>query len=170
MAGIADGQGYDINGKALGTPVAGVLANAALAAGAAGFGTGTLLVTEAALNSALDAITGYIARNGAEVSNAGNIVFTGEDTTGLLVEAGARGDNTGSITIGAGGTGIVAQDTTGANTTVVNTSGNIVLNGGSVANRTTGIIDSGANTTVNMSGGTVTLNGNGATGVRLTGR
>ncbi|EDQ7941400.1 autotransporter outer membrane beta-barrel domain-containing protein [Salmonella enterica] len=166
VAGIADGQGYDINGKALGTPVAGVLANAALAAGAAGFGTGTLLVTEAALNSALDAITGYIARNGAEVSNAGNIVFTGEDTTGLLVEAGARGDNTGSITIGAGGTGIVAQDTTGANTTVVNTSGNIVLNGGSVANRTTGIIASGANTTVNMSGGTVTLNGNGATGVR----
>ncbi|WP_211252859.1 autotransporter outer membrane beta-barrel domain-containing protein [Trabulsiella guamensis] len=166
IAGIADGQGYDINGKALGTPVAGVLANAALAAGAAGFGTGTILVTEAALNSALDAVTGYIARHGAEVSNAGNIVFTGEDTTGLLVEAGARGDNTGSITIGAGGTGIVAQDATGANTTVVNTSGNIVLNGGSVANRTTGIIASGAKTTVNMTGGTVTLNGNGATGVR----
>ena len=165
-AGIADGQGYDINGKALGTPVAGVLANAALAAGAAGFGTGTILVTEAALNSVLDEVTGYIARNGAEVSNAGNIVFTGKDTTGLLVEAGARGDNTGSITVGAGGTGIVAQDATGTNTTVVNTSGNIVLNGGNVANRTTGIIASGANTTVNMTGGTVTLNGDGATGVR----
>ncbi|WP_246876123.1 autotransporter outer membrane beta-barrel domain-containing protein [Citrobacter sp. CFNIH10] len=168
VAGIADGQGYDINGKALGTPVAGVLANAALAAGATGFGTGTLLVAEAALNSALDAVTGYIARNGAEVSNAGNIVFTGEDTTGLLVEAGARGDNTGSITVGAGGTGIVAQDATGANTTVVNNSGNIVLNGGSVSERTTGIIASGANTTVNMTGGTVTLNGTGATGVRAT--
>ena len=166
IAGIADGQGYDINGIALGAPVAGVLANAALAAGAAGFGTGTILVTEAALNSALDAVTGYIARHGAEVSNAGNITFTGEDTTGLLVEAGARGDNTGSITIGAGGTGIVAKDATGTNTTVVNNSGNIVLNGGDVANRTTGIRASGAQTTVNMTGGTVTLNGTGAIGVR----
>ncbi|EEZ4357261.1 autotransporter outer membrane beta-barrel domain-containing protein [Escherichia coli] len=166
VAGIVDGQGYDINGNALGTPVSGVLANAALAAGAAGFGTGTLLVTEAALNSALDAVTGFIARNGAEISNAGNITFTGEDTTGLLVEAGARGGNTGSITIGAGGTGIVAKDATGTHTTVVNNSGNIVLNGGDVANRTTGIRASGAQTTVNMTGGTVTLNGDGAIGVR----
>lgn len=166
VAGIADGQGYDINGNALGSPIAGVLSNAALAAGAAGFGSGTLLVTEAALNSALDAVTGFIARNGAEVSNAGNIVFTGSNTTGLLVEAGARGNNTGSITVGAGGTGIVAQDATGTHTTVVNTSGNLVLNGGNTANRTTGIVASGANTTVNMTAGTVTLNGNGATGVR----
>lgn len=166
VAGIADGQGYDINGKAVGSAIAGVLTDAALSAGAAGFGSGTVLVTEAALNSALDAVTGYIARNGAEVSNAGNIVFTGNDTTGLLVEAGARGNNTGSITVGAGGTGIVAQDASGANTTVVNTSGNLVLNGGDVSQRTTGIIASGANTTVNMTGGTVTMNGNGATGVR----
>lgn len=166
VAGIADGQGYDINGKAVGSAIAGVLTDAALSAGAAGFGSGTVLVTEAALNSALDAVTGYIARNGAEVSNAGNIVFTGNDTTGLLVEAGARGDNTGSITAGAGGTGIVAQDASGANTTVVNTSGNLVLNGGDVSQRTTGIIASGAHTTVNMTGGTVTMNGNGATGVR----
>ena len=111
-------------------------------------------------------MTGFIARNGAEISNAGNITFTGEDTTGLLVEAGARGGNTGSITIGAGGTGIVAKDATGTHTTVVNNSGNIVLNGGNVANRTTGIRASGAQTTVNMTGGTVTLNGDGAIGVR----
>ncbi|EER1716051.1 autotransporter outer membrane beta-barrel domain-containing protein [Escherichia coli] len=166
VAGIVDGQGYDINGNVLGNPVAGVLTNAALTAGEAGFGIGTLLVTEAALSSALDAVTGYIARNGAEISNAGNIVFSGNTTTGLFVEAGARGSNSGSITIGAGGTGIVAQDATGTHTTVVNTSGNIVLNGGDVAHRTTGIIASGAKTTVNMTAGTVTLNGNGATGVR----
>lgn len=166
VAGIVDGQGYDINGNASGSVIAGVLANAALSAGATGFGTGTILVTEAALNSALDAVTGFIARNGAEISNAGNITFTGEDTTGLLIEAGARGNNSGSITVGAGGTGIVAQDATGTNTTVVNNSGNIVLNGGDVANRTTGILASGAKTTVNMTGGTVTLNGDGAIGVR----
>lgn len=49
---------------------------------------------------------------------------------------------------------------------MVNNSGNIVLNGGNVANRTTGIRASGAQTTVNMTGGTVTLNGDGAIGVR----
>ncbi|WP_054181315.1 autotransporter outer membrane beta-barrel domain-containing protein [Trabulsiella odontotermitis] len=162
VAGIADGQGYDINDNPVGSPVAGMLADATLAAGAAGFGTGTLLVTEAELNSALDAVTGFIARNGAEVSNAGNIVFTGENTTGLRVEAGARGNNTGSITIGAGGTGIIAS---GANTTVNMTAGTVTLNG----NGATGVQASNGATATIRSGSQFAVNGSLATGVVSTG-
>lgn len=166
VAGIADGQGYDISGNTLGSPVAGMLSNAALNAGASGFGTGTILVAGAALSSALDNVTGYIARNSAELSNSGSIHFTGTGTTGLRVEAGARGGNTGSITVGAGSTGITAEDATGTHTTVVNTSGNLVLNGGCVSERSVGITAAGAMTTVNMTGGTVSMNGNGAVGVK----
>ncbi|KFB94893.1 hypothetical protein GTGU_04714, partial [Trabulsiella guamensis ATCC 49490] len=165
VAGIADGQGYDMNDNPLGSPVAGVLSDATKDAGASGFGTGTILVSEADLNSSLDEVTGYIAYNGAEVSNSGNIVFTGAHTTGLQIQAGSRGDNTGSITVGAGGVGIEAIDPEGKTTTVVNTSGDLVLNGGSVSDRTTGIVASGEKTTVNMTGGKIMMNGEGAVGV-----
>ncbi|MDM0046283.1 autotransporter outer membrane beta-barrel domain-containing protein [Variovorax dokdonensis] len=168
VAGIADGQKRDIDGSDEGLPVAGTLSDASQAAGAQGFGSGTVLVSEAALGSTLDGVTGYIARNGAEIANTGRIVFTGEGTTGIRVEAGARGTNSGSIEVGAGGTGIVARDASGAQRTVVNNSGDLVLNGGTMAGRTVGISASGANTSVNMTGGTIMLNGDGAIGVQAT--
>ncbi|CAB3706173.1 hypothetical protein LMG3458_02938 [Achromobacter deleyi] len=165
VAGIADGQKYDLSGNAVGTAVGGALADGRVDAGAAGFGTGTILVSGATLTSDLSGVTGYIARNGAEVNNSGDIVFTGNRATGLLVEAGARGGNSGTITVGAGGTGIRARDPSGLLATNVNTSGNLVLNGGDFDNRSVGISASGANTTVNMTGGNIRLNGNGAVGV-----
>lgn len=165
VAGIADGQKHDLLGAVVGAPITGTLNNATVNAGAASFGTGTILVSGATLNSNVDGVTGYIARNGAEMSNSGNIIFTGVDSTGLRVEAGSRGDNTGSITMGGGGTAIVAVDPTGSKTTVVNNSGDLVLNGGSTANRTTGINASGAKTTVNLTGNVIALNGTGSIGV-----
>lgn len=165
VAAIADGQKRDVTGAAVGAQQAGRLSDGTKAAGEAGFGTGTILVTGATLNSALDGVTGYIARNGAELSNSGNILFSGSGSTGILVEAGSRGGNTGSITVGAGGVGIRAQDATGLQTTVVNTSGDLVLNGGDVSHRAIGINASGANTTVNMTGGNIRMNGDGAIGV-----
>ncbi len=165
VAGIVDGQAYDLTGAASGSVIAGSLSDATKDAGAAGFGSGTILVSGATLNSALDNVTGYIARNGAEVNNSGNIVFSGHNATGLRVEAGARGDNTGSIQVGAGSVGILAQDASGTQTTVVNTSGNLVLTDGNLASRSTGIRASGAMTTVNMSAGNLALNSVGAIGV-----
>ena len=165
VAAIADGQKRDITGAAVGAQAPGVLRDSTKAAGEAGFGTGTILVTGATLNSALDGVTGYVARNGAELSNTGNIVFTGSGSTGISVEAGSRGGNTGSIEVGAGGVGIRALDPSGLLTTVVNTAGDLILNGGDVGNRAVGINASGANTTVNMTGGNIRMNGDGAVGV-----
>ena len=166
IAGIADGQKHDLSGASTGTPIAGTLKNSTLDAGASDFGTGTILVSAANLDSILNNVTGYIARNQAYLENSGNIAFTGTDATGILVEAGASGSNSGNIEIGAGGTGIAAHDTAGTNITTVNSSGNMTLNGGSTANRTTGISASGARTTVRMTGGSFTMNGDGAVGVR----
>lgn len=165
VAGVADGQKRDVTGTAVGAQQAGVLRDSTKAAGEAGFGTGTILVTGATLNSALNDVTGYIARNGAELSNTGNIVFTGSGSTGISVEAGSRGGNTGSIEVGAGGVGIRARDASGQLATVVNTSGDLILNGGDVSHRAVGISASGANTTVNMTGGNIRMNGDGAIGV-----
>ncbi len=165
IAGIADGQKYDLAGNPTGAPIPGVLADGTLAAGAAGFGTGTLLVADSALTSSWDGVTGYIARNGAELSNGANLTFTGAHTTGIRVESGSRGRNTGRIEIGAGGTAISAIDSANQVTTV-NTSGDIVLNGGSVTDRTIGINASGSQTVVNMTAGNIFMNGNGAIGVQ----
>ncbi|WP_445658989.1 autotransporter outer membrane beta-barrel domain-containing protein [Achromobacter sp. NCFB-sbj8-Ac1-l] len=165
VAGIADGQKRDVTGANVGSPQLGVLRDSTKAAGETGFGTGTILVTGATLNSALDGVTGYIARNGAELSNSGNIVFTGSGSTGISVQGGSRGGNTGRITVGAGGVGIRAQDDASGQATVVNTSGDLVLNGGDLSHRAVGINASGANTTVNMTGGNIHMNGTGAVGV-----
>ncbi|MDM0043956.1 autotransporter outer membrane beta-barrel domain-containing protein [Variovorax dokdonensis] len=166
VAGVVDGQKYGIDGAAVGDPVAGVLSDASLEAGAAGFGSGTLLVSGAALSSALDEVTGYIARNGAELANTGSIAFLGRDTTGIRVEAGARATNFGSITVNDGGTGIDAQDASGTLPTLVRTSGDMFLQGGSPERQTVGIRASGTQTVVRMTGGTMTLQGDGAAGVQ----
>ncbi|WP_211959114.1 ESPR domain-containing protein, partial [Budvicia diplopodorum] len=163
VAGIADGQKHDLTGSATGTPVAGVLSNSSLNAGAAGFGTGTLLVAGANLNSSLDNVTGYIARNSATLSNSGNIIFSGKNTTGIQVLDGSVGGNSGSITLQDGGIGLVASSSNLA--TTINNSGNLVLKGGTNANRTKGIQASGSAVTVNMTGGSIDMQGQGAVGV-----
>lgn len=146
IAGIADGNGYDISGN---------LYNSKDSA--------TLLTAGAQLNSSQDKVTGYIARNGATLNNTGNIVFTGINTVGVRVEEGAVGMNSGNITVQDGGVGLIAsaiqEDTT------INNTGNLVLKGGDNASRTTGIKASGSKTTVNMTSGTISLQGQGAIGV-----
>ncbi|WP_211959079.1 ESPR domain-containing protein, partial [Budvicia diplopodorum] len=163
IAGIADGQKHDLAGANVGAPIAGVLNNATLDAGVAGFGTGTLLVAGANLNSSLDDVTGYIARNRSTLSNSGNITFSGKNTTGIQVLDGSVGGNSGSITLQDGGIGLIASSSNLA--TTINNSGNLVLKGGTNANRTKGIQASGSAVTVNMTGGSIDMQGQGAVGV-----
>ncbi|WP_284208732.1 ESPR domain-containing protein, partial [Chitiniphilus shinanonensis] len=99
IVGVVDGQAHDLDGSTIGTPIAGVLADASKAAGAAGFGSGTLLVTQAALNSTVDEVTGYVARHGGMLSNSGAFTLSGTDSVGLLVEAGSRIDNSGKLVL-----------------------------------------------------------------------
>ncbi|EFH7722440.1 autotransporter outer membrane beta-barrel domain-containing protein [Escherichia coli] len=148
IAGIADGNGYDISGNLINPK-----------------DKTTLLTAGAQLSSSQDKVTGYIARNGATLENTGNITFTGKNTTGIRVEEGAAGTNSGNITVQDGGVGLLARGSQDA--TTINNTGNLVLSGGNNANRTTGIKASGAATTVNMTAGTLDLQGQGAIGVEV---
>ncbi|EFL9197533.1 autotransporter outer membrane beta-barrel domain-containing protein, partial [Escherichia coli] len=148
IAGIADGNGYDISGNLINPK-----------------DRTTLLTAGAQLSSSQDKVTGYIARNGATLENTGNITFTGKNTTGIRVEEGAAGTNSGNILVQDGGVGLLARGSQDA--TTINNTGNLVLRGGDNANRTTGIKASGAATTVNMTAGTLDLQGQGAIGVEV---
>ncbi|EOU6460923.1 ESPR-type extended signal peptide-containing protein, partial [Escherichia coli] len=148
IAGIADGNGYDISGNLINTK-----------------DKTTLLTAGAQLSSSQDKVTGYIARNGATLENTGNITFTGKNTTGIRVEEGAVGTNSGNILVQDGGVGLLARGS--QDSTTINNSGNLVLSGGDNANRTTGVKASGAATTVNMIAGTLELQGQGAIGVEV---
>ncbi len=81
IAGIADGNGYDISGNLINPKDKTTL----LTAGSVKFHPGELL--------------GIIARNGATLNNTGNIIFTGKNTVGVRVEEGAVGTNSGNITV-----------------------------------------------------------------------
>ncbi|HID8743713.1 TPA: autotransporter outer membrane beta-barrel domain-containing protein [Enterobacter mori] len=149
IAAIADGNGHDLTGKLNSTG-----------------DSATKLQSSAALFSVEDQVTGYIARNGATLENSGNINFSGQNTTGLEVLDGSTGINSGSITVNNGGRGLVASSTN--QSTTINNTGNLTLNGGSDDNRTTGIKASGNAVTVNMTAGTIRLEGQGAVGVEVT--
>ncbi|EKR7608133.1 ESPR domain-containing protein, partial [Escherichia coli] len=148
IAGIADGNGYDISGNLINPK-----------------DNTTKLTAGAQLNSSQDNVTGYIVRNGATLENTGNIIFTGQNTTGIRVEEGATGTNSGNITVQDGGVGLLARGS--QDVTTINNTGNLILSGGDNANRTTGIKASGAATTVNMTAGTLDLQGQGAIGVEV---
>jgi autotransporter family porin len=163
IAAMADGQKLTLEGTPTGASVPGSFGDTTLDAGADGFGTGTLLLTESHLTSSLDGVTGYIAKNGAALRNSGNIEFTGKNTTGIEVLEGSTGGNTGSITVQDGGVGLLAASS-GA-TTTLNNKGDLVLKGGSNANRTTGISATGSGVKINMDAGTIDLQGQGAVGV-----
>lgn len=111
IAGIADGNGYDISGNLINTK-----------------DKTTLLTAGAQLSSSQDKVTGYIARNGATLENTGNITFTGKNTTGIRVEEGAVGTNSGNILVQDGGVGLLARGS--QDSTTINNSGNLVLSGG----------------------------------------
>jgi len=148
IAGIVDGQKYDLAGAPVGVP-----------------NPLTSLVSAATLNSALDGVTGYIARNRGQLTNSGNVVFTGAHTIGLFADSGATATNSANISISNGGIGIAAKGAAGALPTVINNSGTILVNGGSTSDRSRGVVAEGPQATANMqSGSRLDLVGVGAIG------
>jgi autotransporter family porin len=148
VAAIVDGQKHSLTGAATGSPVA-----------------ATTLSSGATLSSATSGITGYIARNNAKLTNTGDITFTGAHATGIRVESGATATNDGDISVTDGGTGIFV-DAAGATTaTTASTTGSVAANGGSVADRTRGVVSSGSKAAMNLqSGSQVLMNGVGTIG------
>ncbi|WNL47877.1 autotransporter outer membrane beta-barrel domain-containing protein [Dyella sp. BiH032] len=148
VAGIVDGQKHSLTGANSGSPV----------------GT-TSLTTAATLTESQAALTGYIARNGAKLTNTGNITFTGTHSTGIRVETGSTATSSGNITMQDGGTGILADGSSGSGATTANATGIIAAGGGSVADRTRGAVAMGGKATVNLQNGAqVQLTGVGAIG------
>ncbi|VFS49130.1 beta strand repeat-containing protein [Budvicia aquatica] len=161
IAGIADGQGHDLTGAEK------IMTEAEKKA--------TSLTAGANLNSSLNGVVGYIARNLATLTNSGNIVFSGDNTTGIQVEEGAVGVNSGNITLdGQGSVGLKASASTLE--TQLSSTGNLTLNGNwngaDDATRTTGVLADGSQVAVTIGDGVsaaaVNLNGAGTVGVHAT--
>ncbi|WP_336779187.1 autotransporter outer membrane beta-barrel domain-containing protein [Pantoea sp. USHLN256] len=145
IGAIVDGQKHDINGKNSGSPVASTTLNSA-----------------ATLNASQSGLTGYLARNRAQLTNTGDINFTGANATGIRVESGATANNSGNIAINDGGTGISVNSS--GTTTTANNSGVINVNGGTTSARTRGVSASGSGAVANLNSGALNLNGVGAIG------
>ncbi|NID14151.1 autotransporter outer membrane beta-barrel domain-containing protein [Luteibacter yeojuensis] len=93
VAGIADGQKHGLTGANSGNPVA-----------------ATSLSSLASLNAAQPGVIGYIARNGASLTNAGAMRFTGAAATGFIVETNASATNRASVELsGPGATGAILR-------------------------------------------------------------
>ncbi|WP_134531392.1 autotransporter-associated beta strand repeat-containing protein [Budvicia aquatica] len=158
IAGIADGQGYDLTGAKVDMTDTERKT--------------TSLTAGANLNSALDGVVGYIARNLAALTNSGNIHFSGDNTTGIQVEEGAVGANSGNIILdGAGSVGLKASAKTIATTlsSIKDLTLNGSWNGSDNATRTTGVLADGSQVSVTIGDGSnvaaVNLNGAGSVGV-----
>jgi len=123
IAGIADGQKHALTGADTG-----------------GIVPATSLTSLAVLNASQAGVTGYIARNGATLSNEGAMNFTGAGATGFIVETNARGTNRAAVTL------------SGPNAT-----GALLRSGGTLANN--GTLRVGSGTGVRVEGaGTQRLN------------
>lgn len=161
IAAIVDGQAHDIDGIAVGTPVA-----------------STALDANASLTSTFSGVTGYVARNQASLTNGGAIALNGAGSTGILATSGARITNSGTVTLGAGGFGI---DLSGAGTTGVHTgslggtgtgvriaNGAAFTNNGAIAMASgTGILIDGAASTLAGTGTSAVSVGDGVAALRL---
>lgn len=145
VGAIADGQKHDLSGKNSGPAQ-----------------TATALVSNAALGSTQSGLTGLIARNRAQLTNTGDINFSGAGATGISVESGATASNSGNISVNNGGTGIRVIGGTPQATTANNT-GTLNVNGGSTTSRTRGVSATGSNAIANLNGA-IAMNGLGAIG------
>ena len=145
IGAIVDGQKHTLAGSNSGSPVASTSLNSA-----------------ATLNASQNGLTGYLARNRAQLTNTGDINFSGANSTGIRVESGAIGSNSGNIAINDGGTGIAVNSS--GTTTTANNSGVINVNGGSTRSRTRGVSASGSGAVANLNSGAINLNGVGAIG------
>ncbi|HEX7814254.1 hypothetical protein, partial [Dyella sp.] len=148
VAGIVDGQKHSLTGASSGAPVA-----------------STSLASAATLTSDQSNLIGYIARNQATFTNSGDIDFHGAHATGISVQSGSTGTNSGNITVADGGVGMAVDSSATNTTTTANNTGTVVVDSGSVADRTRGIVATGAKATANLQAGAqVQLNGVGAIG------
>jgi outer membrane autotransporter protein len=139
IAGIADGQKHDITGANSGAVV-----------------RSTALNSLASLTSSQGGVTGYIARNGASLSNAGAVNFTGANATGFIVETNAAATNTATVNL----TGPAA---TGA---ILRTGGTFANKGSIHVGNGTGVRVEGAGTQRLNPAGTITVD-DGIAGVQL---
>ena len=147
VGAVVDGQKHTLAGSNSGAPVASTRLNSA-----------------ATLNSAQSGLTGYLARNRAQFANTGDITFSGANATGIRVESGATGSNSGTISINNGGTGIAVNSSGSTANTTANNSGTLNVNGGSTTARSRGVSASGNRAIANLNGGILNLNGTGAIG------
>lgn len=93
IAGIADGQKHSLTG-----------------ANSGAVSRTTSLISLAALTSAQTGVIGYIARNGASLSNAGAMHFTAANTTGFIVETNAAATNSAIVDLsGPGAVGAILR-------------------------------------------------------------
>ena len=161
-AAIVDGQGRDIDGIAVGTPVA-----------------TTSLAVSGTLASSVANVTGYVVRNQAQLTHSGAIAFTGADGTAIVGTTGARIANSGAIGIGGGnsfgidlsGVGTTATHSgtlTGSGTGVRIASGSAFTNNGGIALASgTGILVDGAGSTLSGTGTSAVSVGDGVAALRL---
>lgn len=136
VAGIVDGQKHTLSGANSGTA-----------------SPNTTLISAAALNAGADQLTGYIARNRAQLLNTGTIDFSGRNTLGILVQSGATANNSGNIAVTDGSTAILVDGSQGSNITLANNSGQIDVSGGSIAQRTHGVVAQGNKANANLQAG-----------------
>ena len=146
--GIVDGQKHDLSGANSGSVQA-----------------TTSLTNAATVNASANEVLGFIARNQGQFTNNGALNFTGTDAIGIAVVTGATATNSGAIAITNGSTGIYVASTGSTLATTANNSAAITVNGGSVANRSIGVIADGAKAVANLNAGaTLSLKGSGAIG------
>jgi outer membrane autotransporter protein len=139
IAGIADGQKHDLTGANSGSVV-----------------PSTSLNSNASLTSSQAGVTGYIARNGASLTNAGAVNFTGTGATGFIVETNAAGTNNAAVNLSG-------PSATGA---ILRTGGTFANNGMIHVASGTGVRVEGAGTQRLNPAGSITVD-DGIAGVQL---
>ena len=139
IAGVVDGQAYDLTNTATGTP------------------TATTLTNNAAVTSATAGVTGFVAQNLGTLANNSAITLTGAGSTGVVVGPQGTVNNTSTIKV-SDGTGALVQ---GATATLTNT-GTIEADSGTAAIHLTR-----AGASVTLSGGGAEIAGGTADGVLI---
>jgi outer membrane autotransporter protein len=161
-AAMVDGQAHDLDGAAVGAPVA-----------------GTRLASAADLMSTTAGVTGYAVRNGGALTQSGSIAFIGADSTGIVATTGGTVANSGAITIGGGnsyGIDLAGTGTTATHSGTIGGSGTGVriasaarfTNTGAIALASgTGILVDGAGSVLAGTGTVPVSVGDGVAALRL---
>lgn len=115
IAGVVDGQAYDLSNATSGVP------------------TATTLTNNAAVRSNTAGVTGFVAQNLGTLANNNSVMLTGAGSTGVVVGSQGTVNNASTIRV-SNGTGALVQ---GATATLINT-GTIEADDGIAAIRLTG--------------------------------